>query len=123
MRKGMIISGVVVVILLITFGSAYFWYNSNYGTQDYYTQIVDKDTKFVEKDDSNRSYVNYAYHQPAYNQAGQKITVKFNGNLERPLKLHAYLKIGYNAKRNQVISWSKVDKKDVPKAALKQINP
>ncbi|TAS64325.1 hypothetical protein BV266_12570, partial [Lactiplantibacillus plantarum] len=40
----------------------------------------------------------------------------------RSLKMHAYLKVGYNDKRQQVINWEKVDRKDIPQAALNRIN-
>ncbi|EOA09365.1 YxeA family protein [Pediococcus acidilactici] len=103
-------------------GGAYFWYKSNYGTENYYTQITNQGTKIVEKDDSGSQVVDYMYHQPIYDQNGQKVMAKFRGGLGRPLKLHAYLKVGYNTKRHQVISWEKVAKKDVPKAALKQLH-
>jgi uncharacterized protein (TIGR01655 family) len=122
MRKGIIASSIVIILILLTFGSAYFWYDANYGTQNYYTQITDKGTKILEKDDSNNQHVNYIYQQPIYNRDGQRVDAQFKSNMERPLKLHAYLKIGYNAKRKRVISWEKVAKKDVPKAALNHIH-
>lgn len=122
MRKRVIASGIIVAIFLFIFGGAYFWYKSNYGTENYYTQITNQGTKIVEKDGSGNQVVDYMYHQPIYDQNGQQVMAKFRGGLERPLKLHAYLKVGYNTKRHQVISWEKVAKKDVPKAALKQLH-
>lgn len=122
MKKGIIISGIVTVLLLVTFGGAYYWYNANYGTESYYTQIVTNGTKSVDTDDNGNKYVHYSYNQAIYNKDGQKIMTEFNSVEARPLKRNAYLKIGYNAHRKQVISWEKVDKQNVPKKALDKLN-
>ena len=51
-----------------------------------------------------------------------KKELTFDSVLPRSLKMHAYLKVGYNDKRQQVINWEKVDQKDIPQAALNRIN-
>ncbi|GAY73958.1 DUF1093 domain-containing protein [Lentilactobacillus kosonis] len=44
-----------------------------------------------------------------------------SGPITRPLKMGAYLKVSYNEKRSQVISWEKVNKNDVPTKALAKL--
>ena len=72
MRKRVIASGIIVAIFLFIFGGAYFWYKSNYGTENYYTQIINQGTKIVEKDDSGSQVVDYMYHQPIYDKMANK---------------------------------------------------
>jgi uncharacterized protein (TIGR01655 family) len=122
MKKGIIISSIVTLLLLIGFGSAYYWYNINYGTEDYYTQITTNGTKRIDHDDQGKRHVSYDYHQAIYNQKGEAITTEFNSVMARPLKRNAYLKVGYNPKRHRVINWEKVNRHDVPKKALQQLN-
>lgn len=122
MKKGIIASAIVTLLLLIAFGGAYYWYNTNYGVENYYTQITTNGTKDVDKDDDGNKYVTYNYKQAIYDAKGKKIITEFNSAMARPLKRNAYLKIGYNEHRHQVISWEKVAKKAVPKPALEKLN-
>lgn len=68
-----------------------------------------------------RPYVYYHYSQPGYSDNGVKKELTFDSVLPRSLKMHAYLKVGYNDKRQQVINWEKVNQKDIPQAALNRI--
>ena len=63
MRKRVIASGIIVTIFLFIFGGAYFWYKSNYGTENYYTQIINQEPKLLKK---MTRVVDYMYHQPIY---------------------------------------------------------
>ncbi|KLD57132.1 hypothetical protein WP50_36045, partial [Lactiplantibacillus plantarum] len=80
-------------------------------------RITTKGERKTGKDDSGKPYVYYHYSQPGYSDNGVKKELTFDSVLPRSLKMHAYLKVGYNDKRQQVINWEKVDRKDIPQAA------
>lgn len=113
---------IITIIVLIPVDLGFNWYHSNYGTTAYYTQITTKGERKTGKDDSGKAYVYYHYSQPGYSDNGAKKDLSFDSVLPRSLKMGAYLKVGYNDKRQQVINWEKVNHKDVPKAALNKIN-
>ena len=121
MKKPVIWGLIIAFIVLLPIGLGYTWYHSNYGTTAYYTKITTTGERKTEKDSSGKTYVYYHYSQPTYNENGNKKTLTFNTVRPRPLKMNAYLKIGYNDNRQRVINWEKVDQRDVPKAALTQM--
>ncbi|RDF81033.1 YxeA family protein [Lactiplantibacillus plantarum] len=122
MKKAGILGLIITIIVLVPVGLGFNWYHSNYGTKTYYTQITTKGERKTGKDDSGKPYVYYHYSQPRYSDNGVKKELTFDSVLPRSLKMHAYLKVGYNDKRQQVINWEKVDRKDIPQAALNRIN-
>ncbi|MDV0430505.1 YxeA family protein [Lactiplantibacillus sp. DA1] len=122
MKKAGIWGLIITIIVLIPVGLGFNWYHSNYGTTAYYTQITTKGERKTGKDDSGKAYVYYHYSQPGYSDNGAKKALSFDSVLPRSLKMGAYLKVGYNDKRQQVINWEKVNHKDVPKAALNKID-
>ncbi|WP_283679187.1 YxeA family protein [Lentilactobacillus sp. Marseille-Q4993] len=110
---------ILILIFLGIFGGAYFYYNQNYGGDQYYTKITNNGKK-MERDSGS---VYYHYNLPSYNKDGQKNNIKFNSyDLDRPLKKNAYLKIKYNQHRKEVLSWEKVDANKVPTAAKDKLD-
>lgn len=57
---------------------------------------------------------------PGYTKEGKEKELDFNGQLTRPLRKGAYLKITWNKKKG-VTSYEEVEKKDVPKTALEKL--
>lgn len=70
--------------------------------------------------DSGQETVNYRYILPGYTKEGKEKELDFNGQLTRPLRKGAYLKITWNKKKG-VTSYEEVEKKDVPKTALEKL--
>ncbi|GEP20230.1 YxeA family protein [Pediococcus argentinicus] len=122
MKKGMITGIIVAIIAVIGFGGAYYWYQLNYGATDYYTQITTGGTKQVKKFDNGSKYTIYHYDQPIYDKNGDSVKTEFNSVEDHPLKMNAYIKVGYNKHREQVLNWEKVDHNQVPKKALEKID-
>jgi len=116
-RNVIIILVVVIVVFLGLFTAGYAWYLKNYGGIPYYTQITTKGERI------SASYKQYKYDQFGYDKDGHPLRLKFtSGPVTRPLKMGAYLKVSYNQKRSQVISWEKVSKSDVPSKALTKLD-
>ena len=90
------------------------------GGEEYYVQITTDGTKTVSKSDSGQETVNYRYILPGYTKEGKEKDLDFNGQLTRPLRKGAYLKITWN-KNKGVTSYEEVEKKDVPKTALEKL--
>lgn len=57
---------------------------------------------------------------PGYTKEGKEKELDFKGQLTRPLRKGAYLKITWN-KNKGVTSYEEVEKKDVPKTALEKL--
>ncbi|AEV94935.1 YxeA family protein [Pediococcus claussenii] len=121
MKRSAALIVVLVVVFFGIFGGAYYWYQSNYGGTDYYTKIVNDGKKVVEKDDNGNQTVFYKYEQNGYSQDGTAKKLTFTESLGRPFKRNAYLKVVYNVKRNQVISYEKVNAGDVPDKATEKL--
>lgn len=90
------------------------------GGEEYYVQITTDGAKTVSKADSGQETVNYRYILPGYTKEGKEKELDFNGQLTRPLRKGAYLKITWNKKKG-VTSYEEVEKKDVPKTALEKL--
>lgn len=90
------------------------------GGEEYYVQITTDGTKTVSKSDSGQETVNYRYILPGYTKEGKEKELDFKGQLTRPLRKGAYLKITWN-KNKGVTSYEDVEKKDVPKTALEKL--
>lgn len=121
MSKRIWVSLITVIVLLIPLCGYEFWYVPNYGGDDYYTYVGDSYKEIIEKDDSGNDYREYYYNQNSYDKNGNQKLLKFNSALGRPIKANNYLKVTYNQKRDQVISWEKVQKYQVPRKSLEQI--
>ncbi|PMD72252.1 hypothetical protein CBP76_03705 [Companilactobacillus nuruki] len=115
-------AGIITVIILLVPLSIYqFWYVPNYGGDDYYTFVGDSYKEIIVKDTSGNDHREYNYSQKAYDKNGNEKLLKFYSALGRPIKANNYLKITYNQKRDQVISWEKVQKSQVPRDSLEKI--
>lgn len=115
-------AGIITVIILLVPLSIYqFWYVPNYGGDDYYTFVGDSYKEIIVKDTSGNDHREYNYSQKAYDKNGNEKLLKFYSALGRPIKANNYLKITYNQKRDQVISWEKVQKIQVPRDSLEKI--
>lgn len=121
MKRSAALIVVLVVVFFGIFGGAYYWYQSNYGGTDYYTKVINDGKKVTEKDDNGNPTVFYKYEQNGYSQDGTAKKLVFTESLGRPFKRNAYLKVVYNAKRNQVISYEKVDAGSVPDKANEKL--
>lgn len=112
---------IVIIILLIPLAGYEFWYVPNYSGDDYYTFVGNSYKEIIEKDDSGNDYREYYYNQKSYDKNGNEKLLKFDSALGRPIKANNYLKVTYNNKRQQVLSWEKVQKDQVPRKPLEQI--
>ncbi|WP_057879560.1 YxeA family protein [Companilactobacillus kimchiensis] len=121
MSKKIWTSIVIIIILLIPLVGYQFWYVPNYTGDDYYTYIGNSYKEIIEKDDSGNDYREYDYKQNGYDKNGSEKLLKFDSALGRPIKPHNYLKVTYNNKHQQVMSWEKVPKDQVPRKSLEQI--
>lgn len=110
------------VLLLALFGSSYYWYFSTYGTEDFFVKVGQPIKKEQTTDQKGVNYTQYEYLQKGYNEQGEQKQLRFNAFRETPIKKEAFLKIGYNKKRNEVIKWEEVKQKEIPKKALEQLN-
>lgn len=121
MSKKIWVGLLTIIILLIPLAGYQFWYVPNYGGDDYYTYVGKSYKEIIEKDDAGNDHREYYYNQAGYDQNGNKKLLEFNSALGRPIKSDNYLKVTYNDKRQQVISWEKVGKSSVPRKSLDQI--
>ncbi|HCD06734.1 MAG TPA: hypothetical protein DEQ50_00440 [Lactobacillus sp.] len=121
MGKKIWVSFIIIIILLIPLFGYEFWYVPNYSGDDYYTFVGNSYKEIIEKDDSGNDYHEYYYNQKSYDKNGNEKLLKFNSTLGRPIKANNYLKVTYNDKHQQVISWQKVEKTNVPRKSLEQI--
>lgn len=112
---------IIVIILLIPLGAYQFWYVPNYTGDDYYTFVGDSYKEIIQKDDTGTDYKEYLYNQRSYDKNGNEKLLKFDSALGRPIKPNNYLKVTFNNKRQQVMSWEKVSKNQVPRKSLEQI--
>lgn len=112
-----VMANFAILIAVVSFG--YYEYLVNYGGQDYYVQITNDGQKYVDK---RTKAVTYSYQLPGYNEKGQKQILSFATIKPRPLKRDAYLKVKYNQKRQVVISWEQVFRKDITRAALDKLD-
>ncbi|HIY93842.1 YxeA family protein [Companilactobacillus sp. HBUAS56275] len=121
MNKKVGISLIVALIVLIPLMAYQFWYVPNFTGDDYYTYVGDSYKEIIEKDDSGADYKEYYYKQKAYDKDGNEKLLKFNSSIGRPIKADNYLKVTYNRKYNKVLSWEKVQKRQVPRKTIEQI--
>ena len=112
---------IYALVALIVVGLGFGWYQYEYGGQSYYTKITTKGERQVRTADNGDKYIDYQYKLPAYNKAGDKRTVDFNGNKERPLKRNAYLQLKVSRQKG-MISWQAVTKGDVPAKATAKLD-
>ncbi|MDR7924002.1 YxeA family protein [Latilactobacillus sakei] len=116
-RKGWLL---LIIIVIFFIGGSWGIKEYYYGGETYYTQITTDGTKQVDKDTEGKSYVSYQYDLPAYDQAGHQKKVSFNSAKSSRLQKQAYLELKVNDRKG-VMSWQKVDKADLPKAAKKAL--
>lgn len=121
MNKKVGISLIVALIVLIPLMAYQFWYVPNFTGDDYYTYVGDSYKEIIEKDDSGADYKEYYYKQKAYDKDGNEKLLKFNSSIGRPIKADNYLKVTYNRKYDKVLSWEKVQKRQVPRKTIEQI--
>ncbi|CAJ1179052.1 YxeA family protein [Companilactobacillus nantensis] len=121
MSKKIWIGLITIIILLIPLAGYQFWYVPNYRGDDYYTYVGESYKEIIEKDDAGNDHREYYYNQDGYDKSGDKKLLKFNSALGRPIKADNYLKVTYNDKKQQVISWEKVEKSSVPRKPLEQL--
>ncbi len=121
MSKKIWVSLIVVIILLIPLAGYEFWFVPNYGGDDYYTYVGASYKEVIEQDASGNDHREYYYNQNGYDKNGNEKLLKFDSTLGRPIKENNYLKVTYNDKRQQVISWEKVQKSSVPRKSIEQI--
>lgn len=109
-----------IVIILAAAGGFYYW--QSYVGEPYYVFI---NTSGKEKEDidmdGNKRGLNYEYYLNAYNQDGKEKKVDFQTISGHPLRQGAYLKVKVNDKKG-VLSFEEVQKNEVPKKALVQLN-
>lgn len=117
MKKWLIIGGILLVIA----GGAGFWYQGNYGTVPYYTKVANQGTRVEDHFDNGDPANYYRYQQATYSEKGTAKELTFTTIEDKPLKMGAYLKIGYNENHQEVINWEEVSEQDVPKAALEKL--
>lgn len=116
-RKGWLL---LIIIVIFFIGGSWGIKEYYYGGKTYYTQITSSGTKQVEKDTEGKSHVSYQYDQAAYDQDGHQKKVSFNSARSSRLRKQAYLELKVNDRKG-VISWQKVAKADLPKAAEKAL--
>lgn len=121
MGKKFWMSLITVIILLIPLLGYQFWYMPNYSGDDYYTYVGDSYKEIIEKDDSGNDFREYYYNQKSYDKDGNGKLLKFESALGRPIKPNNYLKVTYNQKHKEVISWEKVQKNTVPRKSIQKI--
>lgn len=121
MNKKVGISLIVALIVLIPLMAYQFWYVPNFTGDDYYTYVGDSYKEIIEKDNSGADYKEYYYKQKAYDKDGNEKLLKFNSSIGRPIKADNYLKVTYNRKYDKVLSWEKVQKRQVPRKTIEQI--
>jgi len=121
MAKKIWISIIIFIIFLIPISGYFFWYVPNYDGDDYYTYVGDSYKEIIEKDDTGTDVKEYYYNQKSYDKSGNEKLLRFDSALGRPIKPNNYLKVTYNQKHAEVISWEKIDKSQVPRKSLEQI--
>jgi len=121
MSKKVWVGLIAIIILLIPLAGYEFWFVPNYVGDDYYTYIGASYKEVIEQDSSGNDYREYYYNQSGYDKNGNEKLLKFDSALGRPIKENNYLKVTYNDKRQQVISWEKVQKSEVPRKSIEQI--
>lgn len=110
-----------LLIFISVICGAFFFIQQEVGADTtYYTKITNKGKKIIEKTNRGESITDYEYTLKAADDQGNVKNISFKGNRDRPLKMYAYLKVGYNAKKG-VINWEEVQQKDVPAKALAKI--
>lgn len=90
------------------------------GGDSYYVQVTTDGTKESEKDDQGRTFVQYHYQLPGYDQNGEEKNMDFSTVKERPLRKEAFLKLTWN-KNKGVTSFEEVQEKEVPKKAQEKL--
>ena len=73
------------------------------------------------KQDSGQRNINYRYILPGYTKEGKEKELDFNGQLTRPLRKGAYLKITWNKKKG-VTSYEEVEKKRCAENSTRKTN-
>lgn len=121
MSKKVWVSIMAVIILLIPLAGYQFWYAPNYLGDEYYTFVDNSYKEIIEKDDSGNDHREYHYNQKSYDKNGNEKLLKFDSALGRPIKANNYLKVTYNQKHAEVMSWEKVQKSQVPRKSLEQL--
>lgn len=108
MKKGII----SLLLAGVVFGSGYYVYDKNYGTEDYYTKISTDGENVVLKSDRGESFNRYHYNLESYKDANTSKSFEFDSVQDKPLKKEAYLKLKINDKKG-VMGWEETT--SVPK--------
>lgn len=118
MKKLLIISITVGVII---FGGLFVLQNVNLnriGTDEYYTQIEGPGKKIEEEDENGKKFILlYEYKLPAYDKDGQKKTLTFTA--QKQLREKAYLDL--YAKNGNVKSYQEVKLAEIPEKAKEKL--
>lgn len=90
------------------------------GGDSYYVQVTTDGTRHDGKDDQGRTYINYHYQLPGYDQNGEEKDMDFSTVKERPLRKEAFLKLTWN-KNKGVTAFEEVQEKEIPKKAQEKL--
>ena len=114
------IIAVLIVLLGVTFSGCSIIDGMDKSGDTYYVKITAEGKKENLEKEGGGTYIDYRYQIKGYNAEGKEQDLDFYANKDRSLKLNAYLKVTYQAKKGkepQVTSWEEVDKADVPEKA------
>lgn len=122
--KGMIdvrrIIGFLIPVFVVC-GGAWFWYDQNYGTTDYYTKIVQEGKRVDIGSGGGMEQYRYSYHLPSYTKDNHEKTLSFNSAKDKELKPNSYLVLHVNDKKG-VMGWEEVKPSDVPASVLHSLD-
>lgn len=107
--------------IFILGGIGYFWYNQNFGTEDYYTKITQKgEHRYIGMGDGMKQY-RYTYTLPSYKENDEEKTITFDSFEDKQLKENAYLVLHVNDKKG-VVGWEEVATSEVPQNVRKSLD-
>lgn len=112
---------IIIVLAAVVLGG-FFYYSKTYLSGDeYYVKITTDGQKIEEKYDDGTSGENYVYDLTGFDESGKSKELEFKGNMERPLRRNAYLKVSYSESKGNVTQWEEVAEKDVPADAISHL--
>jgi uncharacterized protein (TIGR01655 family) len=117
MKKFWIVLGVLVVVL---FAGLQVAQKVIMGGQSYYVQITTEGQRVNLESNQGKPIIEYKYDLPGYDKDAKEKELEFLAIKDRPLKKNAYLKITWN-KHKGVTSYEEVQKNEIPKQALEQL--
>lgn len=107
--------------VFVVCGGAWFWYEQNYGTMDYYTKIVQEGKRVDIGSGGGMDQHRYSYHLPSYTKENHEETLSFNSAKDKELKPNSYLVLHVNDKKG-VMGWEEVTASDVPASVLHSLD-